>query len=104
MATRRGTARRRVKAKRLGDPAAIVAGFLLALEEVISGAPASQRDCLRLHAAHGLRRGSEKYRLDLISDGAAGAALGDDLEEAADEVRRTYLAAACAATQPEGEA
>jgi hypothetical protein len=85
----------------------VVAGFLLALEEIIAGATSDEaREHLRLHAAHGLRRGAEKYRLDLLT--SVGVAelreLDLGLEEAVQEVRRTYLSVACGATQAQGEA
>lgn len=108
MAARRSTPRGRVKRRAVRDPFTVVAGFLCALEEVIQGAPAQARPALRMYAAHGLRRGAEKYRLDLISEGDVGAEeldlLDAELAEGVAEVRRAYLAQALGGTQPEAEA
>lgn len=105
MAARRGNARGGVTGGRSLDPAAVVAGFLAALDEAVEAAAPAERPLLRLHAAYGLRRASERLRLDLICAGhALQAALDEALEGGADDVRRAYLARVLRGTQPGAEA
>ncbi len=83
------------------NPCSVVGGFIMALDEVISKAPAGARAHLRAHAMDGLRRASEKYRMDLLSSGLVEATLLDGgLAAAVEEVRRNYLINTAGGTQP----
>lgn len=87
------------------DPCGVVGGFIVALEQVIARAPATHRIHLRLHAVEGLRRASEKYRLELISSGVVDHALIDDaMAIAVEEVRRQFFIALAGGTQPAASA
>jgi hypothetical protein len=83
------------------NPCGVVGGFILALDEVIAKAPAGARAHLRVHAMDGLRRASEKYRMDLLSSGLVDASLLDGgLATSVEEVRRNYLISTAGGTQP----
>lgn len=83
------------------NPTGVVVGFLTALDEVISKTPAGARAHLRVCAMDGLRRASEKYRMDLISSGVVPVELLDrGLAEAVEQVRRGYLINTSGGTQP----
>jgi hypothetical protein len=85
------------------DPREVVAGFLLALEDEVRGAGAEDLLVMRLHAVYALRRASEKFRLDLISDGQLDerelAAFDEDIRDGVHDIRRAYVSVAFRATQ-----
>ncbi len=90
---------------RVDHPCRLVDGVLAALGQIIGEMPPEERDHARTHAACELRRAAERYRLDLISGGAAtaeslDAAIGATVERA----RREYLVQEMGGTQPEGQA
>lgn len=97
----------RSRSPRTGHPTAkeVVGGTLAALDQFVQDqtSPKVRRAMLE-HAAVMTRAAAEKYRLDLIAEGATQESLDAVIKEEVDRVRGTYFALTMSTTQAPAEA